>query len=221
MAFFDWLANRHVNYPESYALDRDSLWENTQVAIERLFKHDGRVAMIAHFPEMFEMIEQQLNVWQIDFSIPESSVPLEWFVREPDGPRLMLCLAAQLRESRTDDLLPRSQATETLSLMVMERHPWSPNDERIKTIASQSRVRNELGYLLSLDDPVLENLINETAITLLRQMGMDDHGLVTSMMVTRRINRALNRRKSKLKDVAEEFLPADSSTEWMELNLGQ
>lgn len=221
MAFLDWLANRHVNYPESYALDRESLWANTREAIDRLFKNNGRVVMIAHFPEMFETIEQQLNEWELDFSIPEALVPLEWFVGSADRPRLMLCLAAQLRKSRTDDHLPRAQVAETLSLMVMERHPWVPNDHRLKAIASQSRVRNELGYLLSLDDPVLEDLINETAITLLRQMGMDDHGLVTSMMVTRRINRALNRRKSKLKDVAEEFLPADSSTEWMELNLGR
>jgi hypothetical protein len=50
-----------------------------------------------------------------------------------------------------------------------------------------------LGYLLSLQDPVIRYCIHPTAIEVLKQLGLRDQQLVTSEMVSRILEKHLQR----------------------------
>ena len=71
----------------------------------------------------------------------------------------------------------------------------------------------EFGYFLSLNDAVLRMTIDDQVIEILKQLGLDDE-LISSTMVTRRLETVLRRTSNDFRGDT----PCNSATEWLQVN---
>ena len=98
--------------------------------------------------------------------------------------------------------------------MVAERHPLEIHDQRIENFGRRLRRPVEIGYFLALDDEIINQFISPGMIHLLRQLGLREQELITSHMVTRKLNQATR----KLNKQILQEQPADSAADWFQLN---
>ena len=98
---------------------------------------------------------------------------------------------------------------------MVDRHPEPFRDAALEQFARDFPATTRMGYFLALNDRVLHPVVNETTLTVLKQMGIEDRGLVSSGIISKRINKVLAREQKKR---TREGTPADSAEEWFELN---
>ena len=75
--------------------------------------------------------------------------------------------------------------------MVVERYPLTTQDRRIENFCRQLPHPVKLGYFISLDHAAIA-LLGHWIEDILKLWGMNDVDLITSELVTRRLNRARN-----------------------------
>ncbi len=202
-------------YPDSFAYNRAKLVTGIiQMAIERA-NHGEWVIVSAQFADGFLELENAMTASGADFTVLPPSVSTDVLA----GSRLMLGLTTSL-QSLTDREFEqaRNQSGETptrLNVMVLQRHPFRKNDDACTAALKLIPLHVRIGFFLSLDDPLLEVGVPEGVFEILQQMGMSHHQLVSSQMLTRRIQ-ATQRRVAA---VVTDLKPADSVQEWMDLNL--
>lgn len=221
MGFLDWLSGnlRFQRYDDSFALTRSALWALLRSTIKRPEHEQKSIWMVCHFPETFSSIQSQLEQWGQDYVVVENPISTAQ-VDQPtaeDQPLIQpgpikLVLADLIETPSERRALVKSDAK--LALMVIERHPLCTHDQRIDAFARSLSVRVELGYFMSLEDKVVKDVVNDTTLQILKQLGMNDHELIASQMLTRRLNKLLKRRAAKYTT----DYPADSAAEWLTLN---
>ncbi len=171
-----------------------------------------------HFTDTFIRLQEELDTWQVDYEIVTSRIDPNHLDRS--GLLATDQVKVVLAEMLTD---PGSQVwlepnlDSTIAMIVVERHPQLKYDDQVESFARNLPARVEFGYYLSLDDEVIRLVINETSIKILQQLGMNEHELIASMMVTRRLNTMLKR----FADNYRSDEPADSAQQWLELNGAQ
>jgi hypothetical protein len=100
--------------------------------------------------------------------------------------------------------------------MVLERHPNLMEDRRIDQFARIWPFSVRLGYLLSLQDPVIEYCIHPNIIEVLKQLGLRDQQLVTSGIITRRLEKVLQRVNLPPRSSSSgRSITEDSAEEWL------
>jgi hypothetical protein len=100
-----------------------------------------------------------------------------------------------------------------VAMMVAERHPYGPKDQRITEFALSLPARVEIGYYLAMEDELVNRLIPDHLIELLKTMGLQEQDLISSAMVTKQLRRFL-RKGAKTTDIAGD---AESAEQWFEL----
>ena len=218
MKIFDWIRSvrtSHVTYPESYALTRSSMWRAAKDPVRRLVKSHHSVLLVAHFPDTFEEIEAKVNEWGLDYEIPLQPFELRELSSHPSG-SMHLTLAEMILDE--SDRRNHRIDQQKMAVVAFERHPELARDEQLRETVRDSLAKTELGYFLSLEDPVVKLSVSETAMIVLDQLGMNDHELITSSLVTKRLDRLLRKTAKQLEQSGREIQPADSAAEWLELN---
>ena len=171
------------------------------------------------FPEKICTCELQnaLDVWKIPYDVVTQIVNRRWIeqIRPCQQPPVFLTMA-ELFDPESSSIKP-IQDPPPLALMIAERHPLDQHDRKIEKFARQIPCPVELGYFLALDDVIMSQFVSPGMIQLLRQLGLREHELITSHMVTRRLNQATK----KMSRSVDRELPADSATEWFRLNRPQ
>ena len=183
-------------------------------AIERRKKLDAAILLVAHFQSTFIRTQEFLEQFNVDYQVSGAVLrpeDLAEFGRSTRG-SVLLTLAGSLDDmSLARQVVPQSI---DLSVMVLERHPIPAEDRRIESLCRLWPFHIRLGYFLALDDAVQRRCIHPTTVVLLQQLGLRDHELITSHMLTQRIETVLAREalKNKLQR------PAESPEQWFELN---
>ena len=183
-------------------------------AIERRKKLDAAILLVAHFQSTFIRTQEFLEQFNVDYQVSGAVLrpeDLAEFGRSTRG-SVLLTLAGSLDDmSLARQVVPQSI---DLSVMVLERHPIPAEDRRIESLCRLWPFHIRLGYFLALDDAVQRRCIHPTTVVLLQQLGLRDHELITSHMLTQRIETVLAREalKNKLQR------PAESPEKWFELN---
>ena len=118
-------------------------------------------------------------------------------------PEVQLILAPLL-----DDYHPPLQdqtrhSDQMVALMVLERHGDIRRDDSIESFCRSAPMPIELGYFLSLDDPLVKEVVSPTSRLVLEQMGLEEHELITSNLITRRLDKSLRRRSIDSRRLAE------------------
>ena len=180
--------NRQFTYfDDAYALTRETLWNSLESTLKSERYEDQPVWLVVHFFDTFNWLQDRLDGSDIPYEIETSEIDAKRFSYDSSvtqiGVRLVLAktLLSADATSSSDENLERS-----LAMIVLERHPLIEHDLRIESIARSFPVRVEYGHYLALDDSVVRMVVNEATIKILQQLGMNDHELITSAMLTRR-----------------------------------
>lgn len=212
---FNWLFRKSSFYrfQDSYAFHSQAVANAIKNAIDARMDLDETVVLLAHFPERLNELEAMLDRLELPFVI--GTEPLDdselLRIRGESSGRVILTMAGML--SRTDQK-PIRKDEPRVAVMVAERHPLPRYDQEIKLWSQWLPCPVQLGYFLSLDDPVVSFVIDDKVKQLLSHFGMGENELVTSNLVSRRVDRVLNRMaKNVFNEVA-----CQSSAEWMGVN---
>jgi|GEM_PF-6455284 len=202
-------------YPDCFATNQRKLVEGVVQTARQRAEQGEWVIVGAQFANGFLELEKALGESGTEFTV----VPPKFSPEVLSQNRLMLGLTASLQSltGRDFDLVTNlgGQRPGRLNVMVLQRHPLRSNDEAFATTLNQIPLHVRAGFFLSLDDPLLGVSVPETLIEILQQMGMSNHQLVSSRMLTRRVQ-ATQRR---IAAVVNDPKPADSVQEWMDINL--
>lgn len=217
-------------HPDSFATTRDTLYEKLLEVVQRLIHHQQRpqerskkqssqemgstVFIAAHFPSEFFRVQNELQKHGLEYEIITRPLDSQWFVDNADlGPHVIyLTLVELLTETTFTENLVFSS---TLNLIVVDRHPEPFRDAALEQFARDFPATTRMGYFLALEDRVLNSVINETTLTVLKQMGIEDQGLVSSSIISKRINKVLAREQKRRTAVGT---PTDSPEDWFSTN---
>ena len=218
MGLLDWLKNgktRFTRFDEAYALTRPALWQSLRQTVQAPHHAAKSIWLVVHFTDTFSTLQSELDVWQLDYEIVSKPIDLNQLERSGLlSPGKINIVLADLIPEIGGEILLEPNPDQTIAMIVVERHPQIKRDDQLESFARALPVRVEFGYYLSLEDDVVRLVINDTSIKILKQLGMDEHELIASTMVTRRLNKMLRR-------VAETYrsdAPADSAKLWLEAN---
>ena len=172
------------------------------------------VFLSAHFPNEFFRLQSQLDQHEIPYQIVTRPLDNQWYADHGDQSEGVIYLA--LAEFLTKTTFTGNEDFETkLDLIVVDRHPEPFQDEELEQFAREFPSVAKMGYFLALEDRVLQSVINETTLMVLKQMGIEDQGLISSGIISKRISKVLKREQ---KARAHEGQPADSPELWYKLN---
>jgi hypothetical protein len=195
----DWLRIRgdFDRYADNYALTLAARDQGLITAIRYRQSMDRAVLVLAHFAQTFEHLQSLLEDQEIDYQIGPLRLTPEFLLEQlpampADKATVLLALAPTLDLTALDRPLP-VQRKFKLSMMILERHPRWEEDRRIETFARVCPCPVRMGYLLSLEDPVIRHCIHPTTVQVLQQLGMRDQELITSRLVSRRLDKVLRR----------------------------
>lgn len=218
MGLLDWINKRKhlfTRYDDAFALNRSALWRSLQQTVTDPQHAAKSIWLVVHFVDTFTSLQAELESWRVDYEVVTQPIDPNHLERSGllSCAQIKVVLSELIPESKGAvllDTIPDNQ----IAMIVVERHPQIKYDDQIESFARMLPVAVEMGYYLSLDDEVIRLVINETSIEILQQLGMNEHELIASRMVTRRLNIMLKR-------ISENFDSderADSAQQWLEVN---
>jgi preprotein translocase subunit SecA len=231
MGILDWLAKSlfkatlFQRYDDAYTLTRDALWNALKDSIESEQNANKSIWLVVHFTDTFLQLQNQLDSWDSNYEVVSAPVNASDLQRknllDPSAIKIVLSDLMPSFESDEVQVSDSGQAesgsekkTQRLAIIVVERHPLPAHDKKIETFARQCRFPVELGYYMALDDAVIKTVVNETTIKLVQQLGMQEHELISSHMISKRLAKALQRNSQAYTGDR----PADSAEQWLEMN---
>ena len=185
----------------------------------------GRALVLCHFPSTFQEILQTFDTQNIEYDIVETWQADTSPRREDESAgganvQLTLCQALSGDNEEATDAPQRWRQTrfpwQQLFMIVTERHPLASYDQALEQFVRSLPNSVTLGYLLSLEDPLLRRVVSQESIQLLQQIGLEHNDLISSQMIHRYLNRF---QKNLARQMMDEQM-ADSLEEWLEKNMG-
>ncbi len=217
---WQWLQTKAVQarfdrYPDCYALTRDRLLLELERAIANSRQCSSLSLVVAHFPATFESIQEHLDEKQIGYRIlserQTASQIAQLAARHPG--HVWLTLSGMLTAT---DSMPPIEAKCSFAMIAVERHPLWSRDLELEKFGRNLPGPTRFGYFLSVGDPTVRLAIPEQMFVLLQQLGFNEQELITSSMVSKRLNLVLKRLKPKKSPT---WIEADSVEEWISENL--
>jgi len=188
------------------------------------------VVVLCHFQSSFVDNQSALQDAGIEFEILATPLDEEAFLKHVNdqvpsvnlnGGKVILTMAPMLQSDPSLDGLTARKPGHSLpaagpfSVIVTERYPMTICDDKLELFFQKTDANVSIGYLISFQDPLLNRLLGDRFISLLKQLGMGDNDLISSMMTNRQLARQLARATATI----ENEVLADSPQEWIELNL--
>ena len=99
-------------------------------------------------------------------------------------------------------------------MIVCERHPHYVHDKRLFDVVKKIDASITFGYVLSLEDIVVKQIVSPMTLLVLKQLGLDDQDLIASHYLSRLLERRLVRDDGRYTG----DLKAGSAEQWIELN---
>ena len=236
MGIFDFLANLSIlkglsfqRHPDSFAMTRETLYANLVEVLHTLTEKvpnadlkvnpktnssGSAIFLAAHFPEEFFRLQKRLDDEKISYRILTRPLDHQWYVDSGRDSEGVVYLA--LAEFLTKTTFTGNEVFESrLDLIVVDRHPEPFQDEALEKFGRDFPAVTRMGYFLALEDRVLQSVINETTLMVLKQMGIEDQGLISSGIISKRISKVLKREQKARTGVGQS---ADSPELWYRLN---
>lgn len=208
-------------YPDSFAMTREALYKNLTNVLQAMFSKSGEkdssVFLAAHFPEEFFEMQNVLDRLGVEYRIVTRPLDAQWFADSGHNSQGVVYLA--LAEFLIETTFSGNESfASQMALIVVDRHPEPFRDEALEQFARSFPAVTRMGYFLALEDRVLASVINETTLLVLKQMGIEDQGLISSGIISKRITKVLAREQ---KARTGEGQVADSAETWYEINAGR
>jgi len=199
MGLFDWFNST----PSNVTILEDVIWMKNQARLNGITralsqivaKPAGTAAVIAvaHFQEMLGQLRE--------------------IAAQLEAPELITVCAADLLERHAADWR-RLNESDSIHILVGERHPLPAHDERVLDFARGLPCQSHIVHHLSLADPMMRTFNGEWVESILKRLGMAEDEAIESKLVARQIKKA----QIKIASQAVGDSPADSAESWMERN---
>lgn len=200
MGIFDWLKTPKTNVDlldEVIWLTKQAKFAGISAATARCLAEPVRplaVLLVAHFRDCLEELRAVVEQGGFD-------------------PKSVIAATAEILTGRSAPRLG-SDESQTIEIIVAERHPLQAHDATIVEFAQSLPCRCRLVHHVSLEDPIMRIFAGEWVQNVLQRLGMKENEAIESRMVTRRIQAAAQ----KIENQAVSDLPADSAEEWLQRN---
>ncbi len=204
-------SNHFKRYLDAYGINQATKLNCLEHALRRQLAVGQVTLVIAHFPETFAGLQNFFDERSIEYQIGQQSIEYEQIrlhvERQQSEVLLVLAETLKMPPPKVSTDLPKKMEA---AAIVVERYPKPQNDLAIEDFCRSLPYRSRLGYFLALDDPTVREAVGNNLIELMKQLGMGDSEMISSEMLTSRINRSLNR---KFADLRNEVL-TDSAADW-------
>lgn len=205
---------RLIQHPDSFALTRSVLWDSIAKSIQLQQSIGKTVWLVVHFPETYLQCQEMLEGHDISYQVETEKINEAWFLQTVGAPssqtRLLLTDLMRPLKFESD---PAFESEPKIAMMVVERHPHGPVNERLLRFAESIPCKVEVGHFLALDDEMVKQMVPAQMVDLLKTMGLGDNDLISSSMVTRIIKRRIGQTTDRVG--ADQI--ANSASEWLEL----
>ncbi|MEM9942876.1 MAG: hypothetical protein AAF939_15030 [Planctomycetota bacterium] len=213
MGIFDWFRNRSGfrQFDDSFALHHSAALDHIKEIVLGNGSTGKNLWLIAHFPIAFVELQNHLESWQVNYEVvtePIDANGMSDVFKDPTSIKLVLSPLIPTVEYP----LEPSDSPVTQGLLIVDRHPLITHDKRILQFARNCPYKVELGYVLSLDHPVLKLVVTDSLVELMGQLGMRKDELISSSMVSRRLEKKLTRLSALFTGDG----PEESAESWLE-----
>lgn len=221
MSFIEWITRRHGfrSLEDSFAINREAMFVGLQRAIATQQESCDEIWLVAHFFDTFVALQEFLASAGIDYQIVDQPIH-EIHSSSGDGTRqgsVRLVLATLIADG-----LPSGPAKKisggtrrhSAAIIVCERHPHHVHDKRLCEAAKQVDAFVTFGYMLSLDDPVVKQIISPIVLQVLEQLGLNESEMIASHYLSRLLERRLKQEGCEYTGDRE----AESAAQWIERN---
>jgi hypothetical protein len=214
MNLFQWMfrSPRFQREADAFTAHREQLWSQLLKAILYQQQQGNVVWIVTHFADQFSEMQRRLGQWRRNYEIVMNKIDTANMVEMSRGQSQVVFLALAELLSPTDTVDRQIDDSIQLSMIAIERHPMIDFDSLLESIATQIPSRVRFGYYLALDDPVFDS-IGQSVLATLRQLGLQDHELISSYAASRSIQRIQKKRSATY----DKTLRADSAMEWIAL----
>ena len=193
-----WLSNKpsFLHFDDVFAANREQLTQGLFRAVEALRRPNQLVFLVCHFGETHEQLQLELDRRAIPYELIDQPIERDAFLSwQATGPAsVFLTLSSMLAPWDQTRPVERRQSPQ-VAVMVAERHPHPQVRQQIVRWCRHQPVPVELGYYMALTDDVIQRAIAPRMIELLDLMGLEQNELVSSLMLSRRLDRVLNRNR--------------------------
>lgn len=221
MSFIEWITRRpgFRSLEDSFAINRESMFAGLQRAIAKQQGTCDEVWLVAHFFDTFVALQNFLAVAEIDYEIVDQPVHGISLARHRDGrPGKVRLSLATLIEDRAEEGTGAKAVSDagrvSMAIIVCERHPHHVQDKHLLDAAKQIEASVTFGYVLSLDDVVVKQIVSPTVLLVLEQLGLDEREMIASHYLSRLLERRLIKQGQRYTGDQE----AESAARWIELN---
>ena len=203
---------------DAYATSREKLWQGVKEATHTQLQLGHSIWLVAHFPDTFVLMQEQVSQWGLEYSIARQPISIESLI----GVNQDLLSAGSVHLVLADLVPPETvgegeSLTGNVAAMIVERHPSADRDATLHDYfksLSATGLGVELGYFMAFDDPLVAAVLSDTTVQVLNQLGLQSHSLINSMTLTRRIDRQLQKQQASYVS----NIDADNVEQWLELN---
>lgn len=210
--------HRCVEHPDSFAMTREGLYRGMLKAIKLQQSQGKSVWLVSHFPSVFSECQLMLEKNGISYQIMDREITADWLQEHA------IDAANDVFLGLSDMLEPPDESCDPpdgdnvfrgrIALMVTERHPYRPRDNRLMAFARSFPAIVEIGYYVAFEDAVVKQRIPESTMQVLKAFGFDDNALISSLVVSSRIQKRIQKESAAV-DVLEE---TDSAEEWYQIH---
>lgn len=194
--FRRWVGFRR--HDDAYARTRQLLADAIRKSILRQQEMGKTIWLVAHAQDIFNDIQDRLGQWKLDYEIVMQPIEVKQLLlaseNQPllDAGSIKLVHASLIPSTKPDGSKPDLETT--VAMFVLDRNRDIEHDDRLDLFCRNVPIKFEVGYFLSLEDELVRTVLDDTAMLVLEQMGLAQHDLITSTMITSRLNRNLRRR---------------------------
>src|SRR5688500_16182195 len=188
--------------PSRVELQPDSVWLSNQAKLtgvrnelaKRSAVGSAMIALVAHFPDVLRELEQ--------------------IAAAHTGPGSVRAVLAKQFSADGATRFPLGES-ETMDLIVAERHPLASVDAELVRFADALPCRCRMVHHLSLDDALLRYFGSDRIRELLTRMGATEDEPITHAL----INRSIQQAQEKIEAAAIGHIDANSAQGWLEVNV--
>ena len=220
MSLIEWITRRpgFRSLEDSFAINRQSMLVGLKKAIVQQQERCDEVWLVAHFFDTFGVLQEFLGDAEIDYQIVDRNVdhPEAVDAGEARAGVVKLVLASLVTEPPAvkEPAGARKRKRASLAMIVCERHPHYSYDKRLFEAVKKINASITFGYVLSLEDIVVKQIVSPMTLLVMKQLGLDDQELIASHYLSRLLERRLIR--DGVGYVGDQ--EAESAERWIELN---
>lgn len=220
MGIFDWFSK-----PKTFEKCDDAIWMSRKAKWMGIVREiadqlaaGDRVLLVAHFPATTAQaceILQRVDMAFVEEKQRWNSDDISRFTQHKD--RLPFVILAESLPDTPGREQPHlvDESKPAVSVMVLERHLLSSEDDRVARFVQTLPGRSRLQFFQSLDDPLMQVFAGDSVRKTLERLGVSQDEQIKNPMVSRWIEAA----QQKAQKQALGNTNAESAELWIERNM--